>query len=170
MSSNNVLINTFHADKWKVNFSNIPSITNFKQLGLYDNFVRSLSIPEYTLEMTTSHFKDEIRRYPTPKKNDNLNMLSIDFKVDENVENYHNLLTYMQAIRYGKVNTETLVRNTINTIEISMLDNQKRTKSKISFTEAFLVSLSALSLVMGSADEHTFTAQFVYEEMLLTKL
>jgi hypothetical protein len=161
--------NLFHSDKFKVEFSNIPSLTNFRELGLYDHFVRSITIPDYNMDIVPSHLKNEVRRFPIAKANIELSQLQVEFKVDENFENYYNLFTWVQSVRYGQVDTNFIARNTVHTININILDNQKRERARLSFTECLLASISSLPLIMGSAEELVFTTQFMYEEIKLQK-
>lgn len=162
-------INASHADKFRVNFSNVPGLASPLQLGLYDNFVRSVTIPDYNMEESFSPFRNEIYRNPISKKNDALSQIQIDFKTDENLDNYYNLLTFMQKIRYGEIDAESLRKSAVNAIEVEILDNQKRIRGTLKFTECYLLSLSSLPLVMGSSEEVVFTCNFSYEEIQLTK-
>ena len=162
-------VNPFHQDKWKVNFSNIPSVTGFEKMPLYDLYVKSVVLPDVNITEQFSNFQQFQIRHPISKGNVELSQLQITFKADENLENYYNLFTWMLNLRYGQDIDTTLIRdNTIKSIDILMLDNQKRIKGKLNFSKCFLLSLSSLSLDYGVVDEVPFTANFSYEEVNLS--
>ncbi len=164
------IINTFQQDKWRVTFSNVPSLNNQDDpntLRLYEHFVKNLTIPDYNIEVVRSVFQNSYVFHPVTKINDNLTQLQITFRTTENLFNYYNLFEWMLAVKHGQVNTDQIRRNTIKSIEIELLDNQKRHRGSLIFTNSLLTSLSSLSMNMGSSDEVMFTANFVYEEIRL---
>lgn len=164
-------INVAHSDKFVVNFSNMPSLETVKDLRLYDNMVKSLTIPDYNMEEIYSDFKGNRIRHPIGGwANIGLSTINIIFKVSEDMKNYCNLFLWMQALKYGRAdifNTEEeyFRLNTIKAINLSILDNQKRTVVLWRFTNAFLLSLSSITLNMGSSEELDFTCTFSYEEV-----
>ena len=158
-------INTFHQDKWKINFSNIPSLDNtFKDLNLYDLYVKSVTLPDVNMTETFEHFKTFIVRHPVIDANQNLSQLQVTFKVDEQLKNYYNMYNFLMNLKNGKKVTNDLIRlNTIDSIDIIILDNQKRNNTILSFKNCFLLSLSSLSLVYGDSTNVDFTCNFSYE-------
>lgn len=164
-------INKFSQDKWKINFSNIPSIDDdYKQMSLYDGFVKNVTLPDYNLTEEFSNYRGGIIRHPYNKSNVDLSQLQLTFFVSENLENYNNFFNWMRLIRYGNPDTELLRRNTIKKINIITLDNQKREKTRIYFTNCFLLSLSSLSLTFGNSEQVEFTCNFSFEEINLEML
>ena len=156
-------VNTFHQDRWKINFSNIPSVTNYDQMPMYDLFVKSLVIPDYNIDIVDSMYLNNVQHHPISKKNEGLSQLQITFKVSENLENYYNLFYWMMTVKYGEVDTTLIKKSIIDAIAISVLDNQKREKVILTFKKCILVSLSSLSLTMGVSEEADFTCNFTYE-------
>lgn len=168
----NISPNLFHGDKWQVVFSNIPSIENLRDMSYYDLYVKSVELPEYTAEFVPSMFKGSTVWNPISQDNDNLPDFMIEFKLSENMDNWFNLYQWMQSIRYRQpdtaaVQSDVLRKNTVKTIEVLLLDNQKRAKRKMVFTECFLSSISSLPLVFGSSDEVTFQTIWKYQEIFL---
>lgn len=159
-------INTYHNSKWKLIFSNIPTITVNRDLNsIYENFIKSITIPDYNIENLFIDFKATRKRAPISRKNDNLTPIMLEFKLNEDLSNYLNLVEYMQQLRYGKPTTEFIKNNTINKLNVIFLDNQKREKTNIYFTNCFIESLSSLPLTMGDDTDITFTVTMTYDEM-----
>jgi hypothetical protein len=164
--------NLWHNDKWAISFSNLPSLGTMHDMRIYDNFVKSVTFPDYNMGEIYSDIKGFRIRHPLGGMNANIDLsqLQIEFKLSEDMRNYMNLFEWMQALRYGKVedfNTEEEFyrKYTIKSINLNIFDNQKRTIAVWRFTEAFLLSLSSFSLVNGTSDEVTFTTNFSYQEI-----
>lgn len=166
----NFNFNTFHSDSWSVTFSNMPSLSGISDMSMFDNFVKGLVIPEYNIEEIESSFQIFKVRHPVaPRANYNLNQISIDFKVTEDLLNYFTIFEYMRHLKYGELNkdyTDELIRKyVIKSIILHIMDNQKREVAFLRFTNAFILSLSSLTLTTGTADELTFTITCSYEEL-----
>ena len=162
--------NTFHNDKWQCNFSNLPSITDLSLMKYYDNFVKSVVIPDYNLEEIYSDFQSFRIRHPAaPQINKNLSQIQVEFKMSEDMLNYIYLWEWMRRIKYAEdidLGTDEFFRKyTIKAIAINILDNQKREVAVWRFTQCFLLTLSSVSLLAGSSEEVSFTGNFSYEEV-----
>lgn len=182
MSESQKSINSFSSDKFSVIFSNIPTISDTMDLNfVYQNFVKSIVIPDYNIEMIQSHFRRSVINHPITPDNKDLSDLLIEFKLDENFLNYFNLFEYMQELRYGKIRKpppdqvrhspqrrDSLIRlYDIKAIQILSLDNERRTKKILEFSECFVHSLSTLNLEFGKSEDVTFTVNIKYQEMQL---
>jgi hypothetical protein len=174
LNNNKVLsqINTFHNDKWQISFSNLPSLGTIRDMRIYDNFVKSVTFPEYSMGEIYSDIKGFRIRHPLGgvKANEELSQIVIEYKLSEDMRNYINLFEWMQALKYGQVQNfnseEDFFRlNTIKSINLNIMDNQKRNVAIWRFTEAFLLGLSSLSLNNGVSEEVTFAANFSYQEI-----
>jgi hypothetical protein len=166
--------NLFHSSNWQVNFSNMPALETIRDMRLYDNLVKSITFPDYSLEEIYSDYMGFRIRHPVNKANVDLSQIQIGFKVSEDMRNYIYLFEWMKALRYGDVedfsSEESLFRkNTIKAISLNILDNQKRTVAVWRFTEAFLLSLSSLPLDNGISEELVFTCNFSYETLSYEK-
>jgi hypothetical protein len=160
-------LNTLHQSNWKVTFSNLPTI-NQSEMFLFDNFIKSITLPNYELGEEKSYFQNVMIRHPNTKANIDLPQLQITFRTTEDLQNYYRLMLWSMQIKYGKPDStyEDFIRNyTINTINLHILDNEKRERNRISFTKAFMSSLSSIGLEHGSDAETLFTAIFTYEEV-----
>lgn len=158
--------NFFNSTKWRIEFSNIPTITNLKNMKLYNEYIKSCVIPEFSLETDSSNFGTVIFKRPITKINENLSNLDIEFKCSEDLENYTNLFQYIQYLKYAEdLPKDVVIENIIKNISIIILDNQNRDKKIIYFTDVYLNSVSNLNLVYGEEIEITFTASFFYQEM-----
>ena len=171
ISNNGFFPNVLHGDKWKLTFSNIPSLTDTSQMRYFDNYVKSCVLPSYALGEIISQLPFGFQvRHPLGgmKKNQDLGNITITFKVSEDMYNYIVLFTWIQQLRYGDIDpshTGLFREYTTKRLTLSMLDNQKRTVAEISFTNVFLAELSSLDLQFGTTDEISFTATFSYEEI-----
>lgn len=165
--------NLFHNDKWSLVFSNIPNADpNTKiDMQLFDLYVKSFALPDLQLDTDNTNFKEGSVRQVMSRANDNLQQLSIEFKVSEDMRNYFILYQYLMATRYGKIldKEEWLRFNVIKNIKLKCLDNQNREIGGIIFTNAIITSVGSLSLQMGIADPVTFSVTFFYEEAQLYK-
>jgi len=173
MATNNGFFpNVLHGDKWKVIFSNIPSLDDISYMKYFDNYVKSCTIPAYTIGEIISQLPEGFQiRHPLGgmKKNQELGQINITFKLSEDMYNYLILFTWIKQLRYGKINPKHngYFRDyNIKKLIISMLDNQKRVVANLIFTNAFLMELGSLDLTYGSTDELSFTCTFSYEEIL----
>ena len=163
--------NVMHSDKWKITFSNIPTLNDVSEMRYFDNYVKSCTLPPYTMGEILSQLPMGMQiRHPLGgmKRNQDLAQLPMTFKVSEDLYNYLILFNWIQQIRYGQINPQHddfFRKYTIKRLVISMLDNQKRTVSEITFTNVFLQDLGALDLNFGSTDELSFNCSFSYEEI-----
>ena len=164
--------NTLHSDKWQVTFSNIPTLESNRDFRIYENYVKSFTFPDYNMSELYSEIRGFRIRHPVGgiKANEDLSPIQIEFRVSEDMKNYANLFLWMQALKYGrsdifKDEADFFRLNTIKSINLQILDNQKRPVTIWKFTEAFLISLSSLSLNTGTSDEISFTCNFSYEEI-----
>jgi len=165
-------INTFHSDKWQISFSNLPTLETIRDMRIYDNFVKSVTLPDYSMGEMYSDMMGFRIRHPIAgiKANYDLNNITIEFKLSEDMRNYLNLFEWMRALKYGRVEgfnseEEFFRKYTIKSINLMLLDNQKRTIAVWRFTEAFLLSLGSISLNTGTSDEVTFSCNFSYQEI-----
>ena len=163
--------NTFKSDKFSLVFSNLPSQKNFSDFRYLHNFVKSIIIPEYSMNLINTYFEGTIRRHPdAPKINIDLAQIQIIFRLSEDMKNYFLLLDYMRQIKYGSLESnpdDTLISDyTIKEISINLLDNHKRQIASIGFKNCFLTMISSLSLEYGSSEECLFTCNFSYSELV----
>jgi SUMO ligase MMS21 Smc5/6 complex component len=163
-------LNVSHAGKWRINFSNIPSVSNVTDLKLYENFCKSISIPDQNLDIDEV-YDHNIKRFSiNAKPNTNLSDFQITFKITEDMLNYYNLLEYLLQLKSGKVSTETLKENIINNISLTSLDNNKRKRGILSFKNCLIHSISSFSLEYGTAEENQFTTNWLYEHLIYEKV
>lgn len=173
MSIRPVCINTFHGDKWRVTFSSIPGKYTTNP-SYYDNFIKSIVIPDYNIATTRTEFMGFGVNHPMgANSNRDLSPLQIEFKLSEDMINYFSLFYWMQQVRYGDLNDDYVGlfrKYAVEKIIVESLDNQKRTVAKSYFSNALLVGLGSLPLVYGSSDEVTFSTSWVYEEILFDEV
>lgn len=162
--------NVQHSDKWQVIFSNIPAFSPsisayINDMSLMDNYVKSVSFPSYTLELVKSNFMNYTINHPVSKINDDLNSITMDFKVSEGCMNYLIFRTWISGLReLENVDAEKFFRlNCIKELKLLFLDNMKRIKQKFIFENAFLTDLGSLSMTNGVDEEVTFSTTITYE-------
>ena len=160
-------LNTLHQSNWKITFSNLPTIAQ-SDMYYYDNFVKSVTLPNYDLSYEKSFYKTAQVRQPVTKANYDLPELQITFRTTEDFQNYYKLMLWSMQIKYGQPidGYDDLIRKyTIKEINLHLLDNEKRERCKLTFSEAFMSSISSIGLEQGSDAESIFTASFSYEEV-----
>jgi hypothetical protein len=162
-------INTFHSGGWRLSLSNLPLTKDYAELSYFDNFCKSVILPDYNLMEYFSYGPDgEMERHPLNHKNDNLTPLQIDWKVCEDFKNYLFFFQWMLSLRYGEIDTkrdDRLWHNVIDRINIELLSNQGSKVADLYYTDARLVSISSLPLDYGVQSEITFTTNFTYREV-----
>lgn len=167
--SSELLPNTFKGDKFSVVFSNLPSDKDFKDFRYFHNYIKTVTIPEYSMDTISSYFQGTMSRHPiAPKINKDLSQILISFRLSEDMKNYFLILDWMRQIRYGSLENEKIElisKYVINSIDLNLLDNHKRQIASISFLNCFCNSVSSLNLEFGVSDEILFTANFSYSEM-----
>jgi hypothetical protein len=141
--------------------------SDIKDMIYYDNFVKSLVLPDQNLQEIGSEWKGyRIRHQVAPLVNRDLSQLQLNFKLSEDLINYINLYYWMLQVRYGELDQDydgLFRKYAIKRINVEILDNEKRVNAIIYFTNCFLTSLSSLSLQMGTSDEVEFTVNLSYE-------
>ena len=170
MSTQGFNFNAAHSDRWSVSFTNLPTITDPRDLAMYDRFVKSLVLPDYNMGEIISRgpFGFQVRHQAIPLPNVDLSQLQIEFKLNETMKNYLNIFGWMRNLKYAEEldpKEEFVRNNTIKGILLTVMDNQKRPVAVLTFTKCFLLSLSSLSLDTGSSEEISFTCNFSYEEI-----
>ena len=160
-------INLASSNKWKVNFSNFPNMINYSDIrSLYETFLARISIPSYRLDFSPSSFKNTVILHPISKANDNLETLSMTFRLDEKFLNYFNAQRYIQKVRYGVGLTEEfLYHNTIKKMTFLLTNNENIDEKILEFKELFIEELGDLDLEAGNPDAPTFTIGFRYREV-----
>ena len=160
-------LNTLHQSNWKLTFSNLPTIEP-SDMYYYDNFVKNITLPNYDLEETQSHYRNAMLRHPVTKANVDLPQLLVTFRTTEDFQNYYKLMLWSMQLKYGTPNADhddPLREYTIKAIKLHLLDNEKRERCIVTFSKAFMASISSIGLEHGSEEETLFTASFTYEEV-----
>lgn len=158
-----------HSDKWSVLFSNLPGYdiaSNINGMTIYDLYVKELTLPSLSLELTESKFRNYEVRHQISKVNDTIDDISMTFKVSEGLENYFHVYDWIQSMRemLNVDNKQFFRQNYINEIKVFFLDNEKRPKFKYTFIDCFATNVSSLTLTNGVDDELTFTVTIKFED------
>jgi hypothetical protein len=160
-------LNLFHADSFQLNFSNIPSVSDQKDIMLFEKFVKGVNLPEYGLQYDKTVFQGHAIITPQAGENNiERSLLLINFKLSEHAKNYLYLYSSIQNLRYGS-NIQGLARKyVVSQLDVMLLDNIKRRFGWFQFTNALCVGISALPLEYGTAEEIIFTTSWEYENAL----
>ena len=163
--------NTLQQDKFTMAFSNMPSLENNKQLDtkMYDEYIKSIVLPDMSLEVVNSDFMNDSYKLPNSRANDTLSDVTMEFFVSEDLTNYYNIFNLIKQLRYGMKNpsVDYLRNNTIKAIDIFILNNENENIAKMRFTEALPISVGQLSFDMGNSEDIIFPVSFMYEEVKL---
>ena len=158
-------------------FTNVPGVDKDSTLKYFDDFVRSVSIPSYAVNIYATGLMQHDELHPLQRQNDDLGDVSITFKVSEDFRNYFMIMYWMQALRAGvdlmgnkdqlSPMGPRLKRNVINELDVFILDNQKVPIIKIRFTNCLPSDISGIDLSYGSDEEMEFTLSLKYEEIII---
>jgi hypothetical protein len=162
-------INTFHASNFELTISNVPTIKTESDLHMYHNFVRSISLPGYNMNVYDSTFMGENYVHPLNRMNDNLGDLSITFRLNEHMLNYFYMAQYLMDMRYAVNDSEAkdhrMKKNVIEAITITMLDNQHNRLANIEYNTCLPTAVSGLEVDYTNSNEVDFTVTFKFQEV-----
>ena len=91
------VLNSFHQDNFKVAFSNFPVINDLKDLvgtdkpidmRIFDYNVKNVTIPDQSLQVSELSYLNRVQLQPTARANDNLQPVTVEFRVDNTFLNY----------------------------------------------------------------------------------
>lgn len=169
------VINLFNKNKWVVRFSNMVDFTGLElDSQVLDNWVKTVNIPDLTVNMLTSEFGHNRQIHPDPRGARDLQTINIEFIMDEEGKNFYYFWCWLMSMRAGKpigktsLKGEALLRlDQIDCIEVCLLNNDKVIVSKMKFFDCIPTNLAALSLETGQKNTSTFVVTFDYENMSL---
>ena len=156
------VLNSNNTDKFEAVFSNIPvpsTRTDKLDIRLIDNFVRNITLPDYNVEVIYSDLMNAQINNPISRFNNDNSPVTIEFTVDEDMENYLTFFEWITQIRLGNpCKGETTLRaSTIKSLNVIMKDNEDRKGAKMVLTDLIIISLSSLNLAFGNSEQNTFT-------------
>ena len=168
-------INDFTNNKFIIRFSNLVNMTNYDlDTHILDNYVRNVTIPDFSIPMLTSLYQHERQLHPNPIGARDLQTINVEFQLDERMMNYYLFREWIYWMRFGEPvgktdlkGRELLRMDCIDAIEIVSLDNNNKIISKMKFKHAIINNLSNLSLQYGSASVVNYIATFDYENVEL---
>lgn len=168
-------INIFNKNKWQVRFSNMCDFTELDlDSHILDNYVKTVNIPDLTVNMLTSEFGHARQIHPDPRGARDLQTINIEFIMDEEGKNFYYFWMWLINMRAGNaigkknLKGEALLRlDQIDCIEICLLNNNKVMVSKMKFFDCIPTNLSSMSLETGQKNLASFVITFDYENMSL---
>lgn len=167
------VVNTFHQDSFKVSFSNFPVILETETLSginqpidmrIFDYYVKNVTIPDQSLQVTEIPMLNRVQLQPISRGNDNLNSVTVEFKVDNAFRNYFMFYTYIRQMRTAEPDVDVFYKNVIHEMFVDAHANVGEKMVRLKFTNLFPISTGTLSLESGASQELTFAVSFVYEE------
>lgn len=169
--------NSFKSDKFSIVLSNFPSVENFQDFRYFTNYVKTITIPELSMNLINTYFQGAIVRHPeAPVINRDLSQLQLNFRLSEDMKNYFLILDWARQLRYGDLRNENVSfdnpipeqlinKYCIKSLDVNMLDNHKRIIATLSFRDCFVTMISSLSLEFGNSDEILFSVNMSYSAM-----
>ena len=172
------VLNTFHSDNFRANFSNFPVIKEtLDQLGInqpldlkvFDYYVKNLTIPEQSLDTTQVNFLNRIQKQLGDQRgNDNLPNMTIEFVADAHLLNYFLIYTFIRQMRTGLAPISTpYYKNIIKYLNIDGFDNTGKQTVTLRFKNLFPVSTGTLQFRSGDSQELSYAVSFVYEDFFV---
>lgn len=170
-------VNNYNTNQFRFVFNTWPNLTGKKlNQSVFNNYVRSITIPDITIPMLTTQIGHVNQFHPAPVGYRQLNKISIVFAIDDKLLNYFAAKCWLDGSRTGirKENKnfpdDFLRYNRIETFEVHHLDNANNVVAKMLFRRMFLTDISNLTLASGDSKHAEFTCTFVYEECELETL
>lgn len=163
--------NSFKNGSWRSYVSNFPFFGN-DDLPYLNLFVKSVIIPNLSIEYIVSKFKGQQDLHPVESINQLHGTLNVVYTVSEDSKNYWMVREAMMKIASGESdNTEDLLKKTdIDSISVHLLDNQDRVTMIMEFMECKIKNVTALDLGYGSSSgDVTFTVELDYINEKITK-
>ena len=163
--------NTFNSDKFRVTFSNIPKLPEDERVDMriVDTNVRSVTVPDLTIDTINSDFMSDTFKHPMSRTNDNLAQVAVEFLLSEDMRNYLYFYTWFQMLRHGISDEDQVNKCVVKEMTIEMLDNQNNVTNKMVFSNCILSSVGSLNLIMGQSEKVGFPVLLTYQEMSLVK-
>lgn len=166
-------INDFHKNKFQVRFSNIPNFTGRDiDIHVVDNYITAFNVPDISIPMLTSISGHLRQLHPNTIGSRDLQTINLEMKIDEHMYNWWLMYSWLYKMRHGATSsrtaegTEPLVRmDSIDTIELCLLDNDGHIVSKLRFHQCILSNISSLDLKFSDAETGTMVLTFEVEEM-----
>lgn len=161
------IVNQANTNKFKTIFSNIPvptGRTDVVDMGIFNNYVKNVTLPDYSVELVNSDFLGEVRKTPSTRVQAELSPLTIEFVADEDYDNWATCFEWLREMRCGNSSSpsQPLHSYNIKQIYIQMRDNQNRSGLKFVFNGVILINLSSLNLVFGSSEQVVFSCTYQY--------
>jgi len=165
------IINAFHSDKFKVHLSNFPSYSHkFADVRMMQNSLKSVTIPDISVNLATIPFHDRDVHFPMEKRNSKLPSLTLTYKADEGLRNYMACFLWAMGHRANSTmsTSDTQYESVIKSVLFIMADNQARSIARMKFNNCQFENLSALQPAFGKTEELDFTLKlkvhgWVYE-------
>lgn len=169
------IVNQANTNNFKIVFSNIPvpsTRTSKLDMQVMNNYVRSVTLPDFSIELLESPFMNTVQRVPVSRYNSDLSPLTIEFKADEDLENYLAFFDWISELRCNNSTSESnpTYRQTIDIITVIMRDNENRNNAQLRFKDNLIINLSSLNLQFGVSEPMIFsvTLQFNTWEIVRT--
>lgn len=158
--------NAFHLDKFQIKFSNFPQsdlpVNEDVDMRYFDHYVKSVNLPNMSVDYLTSHIGGENHYHPVSRVNDYQPMITMEIAVSEDLRNYEYAWKYFNDLINGKylIGSDEFIKSHIKSIDVRMLNNQGMFTSGFKFKECFLSDVTPLNLVMGTSQPATFSIAF----------
>lgn len=167
-------INDFNNNKWVVRFSNIINMTELDlDTTILDNYVNGFQIPDLNLPILTSIYKHDRQLHPGSIGSRDLNTINLEFKMDEKGKNFYLFHKWLMGTRYGEnvrqtIRGEDAIRlNSIDVIELCLLNNNGKLVSKMKFKQCIPTNLSGIQLTYKESEHILFIVTFDFEKLEL---
>ena len=161
--------NVAKADKWRYAFGEIPGSKGL-DLRLIDTYATSVTLPDMTIDSTSTFFQGYEMANMNPNRNQGLFPFSLTMKVSEGYENYYAFMRWWFQLRRGNIDTPrgsvpAPYLNYVPHCTMWMLDTQKRDRLRIRLHQCILTSISSLTGVAGSSEDLEFTLSLTANDL-----
>jgi len=161
-------INEAQQGKFEIYLSNLPTYESdfIRDIDLrkFNNFVKSVSVPESSVNIQISKTYGGSRLFPAPGFNYDLPEFTITYGLDENMANYWYLFNWIWSNRNARsMNDKTwMVNSKINEATLCFKINNGKITNYIKFDECYISNLSSIDFQYGAYEDMRFTVTFKF--------
>ena len=161
-------INEAQQGKFEIYLSNLPTYEDdfLRDIDLrkFNNFVKSVNVPESSMNLQISKTYGGGRIFPAPSFNYDMPEFSITYGLDENMSNYWYMFNWIWSNRNARsMNDKTwMVNSKINEAILCFKNNNGKITNYVNFDECYISNLSSIDFQYGAYEDIRFTVTFKF--------
>lgn len=156
-------LNRLFSASFRISLSNIPTwdpkaVIN---IAMFNDFVKSISLPAYTAKLYDLPFKQIVRKEPLQQYNREFPPITLEFFVNEDLYNYLTIFYYVLGMHTEEfpIGKDQMHLAQIQLLAVQILDNHNRPTATLKFKYCFVTSISGLIMSQGDPSELSFSIE-----------